>query len=56
MKISEHAGTDGTFFCYTQIDKNKNMAYIIVINCVTKDAQKGVFDLLLFMKKKYGNK
>jgi D-alanyl-D-alanine carboxypeptidase len=56
MKISEHAGTDGTFFCYTQIDKNKNLAYIIVINCATKDAQKGVFDLLLFMKKKYGNK
>lgn len=54
-KISEHAGSDGTFFCYTQIDKNKKKAYIILINCATEEAQKGLFELLKIMKKKFSS-
>ena len=53
--ISEHAGSDGTFFCYTQIDKRKKKAYIVQINCATEDGQKGLFELIKKMKKKYGS-
>ena len=55
MQISEHAGSDGTFFCYTQIDKIKKKGFIVQINCATKEGQKGLFELLKIMKKKYGS-
>ena len=54
MEISEHAGSDGTFFCYTQIDLKLKKAFIIQINCATPEGQKGLFALLKIMKKKYG--
>lgn len=54
-EISEHAGSDGTFFCYTQIDKINKKAFIIQINCATKEGQNGLFELLKIMKKKYGS-
>ena len=54
-EISEHAGSDGTFFCYTQIDKKRKKAYIVQINCATEDGQKGLFQLIKIMKKKYGS-
>lgn len=52
-QISEHAGSDGTFFCYTQIDKRNNRAYIIILNCATDEGQEGLFELLGIMKRKY---
>ena len=54
-EISEHAGSDGTFFCYTQIDKIRKKAYVAVINCATQEGQKGLFELIKIMKKKYGS-
>lgn len=54
IEISEHAGSDGTFFCYTQIDKTRKKAFIIQMNCATEGAQKGLFELLEIMKHKYG--
>jgi D-alanyl-D-alanine carboxypeptidase len=52
-KLSEHAGSDGTFFSYTLIDKKKNLAYIILINSATDEAQQGLFEFLKLIKKKY---
>jgi D-alanyl-D-alanine carboxypeptidase len=43
---SEHAGSAGTFYCYTLINKDKNIAYIIIANCATENALKGIFKLL----------
>lgn len=54
-EISEHAGSDGTFFCYTQIDKIRKNAFIIQINCATEEGQKGLFELLKIIKVKYGS-
>lgn len=54
-EISEHSGSDGTFFCYTQIDRIKKKAYIIQMNCATEDGQKGLFELLKIIKLKYGS-
>ncbi|TDQ08810.1 serine hydrolase domain-containing protein [Pedobacter metabolipauper] len=45
-QISEHAGSAGTFYCYTLINTDKNIAYIIIANCATENAQKGIFKLL----------
>ncbi|NRF40572.1 serine hydrolase [Pedobacter foliorum] len=43
---SEHAGSAGTFYCYTLINKDKNVAYIIMANSATEDTLKGIFKLL----------
>jgi D-alanyl-D-alanine carboxypeptidase len=43
---SEHAGSAGTFYCYTLINKDKNLAYIVIANCATENALKGIFKLL----------
>lgn len=53
QQISEHAGSDGTFFSYVQIDRKKNIGYIIIVNNGSKSAQKGVFKMLDILKKKY---
>lgn len=53
VKFSEHAGSDGTFYSYAFIDFDHSIAYIILINSGTENAQKGLFDLFNFMKKKY---
>lgn len=53
QKTSQHAGSDGTFFSFTQIDLNKKLAYIILINCATEEAQNGVFNFLEILKNKY---
>lgn len=44
--LSEHAGSAGTFYCYTLLNKDKNLAYIIIANCATDKALKGIFKLL----------
>jgi D-alanyl-D-alanine carboxypeptidase len=51
IKLSEHAGSAGTYFCYTLIDGIKNKAYVIVTNSATENAQKGVFELLKVLQK-----
>ncbi|MEP6803933.1 MAG: serine hydrolase domain-containing protein [Flavobacterium sp.] len=53
QKTSQHSGSDGTFFSFTQIDYNKKLAYIILINCATEEAQNALFDFLQIMKSKY---
>ncbi|RZK78669.1 MAG: class A beta-lactamase-related serine hydrolase [Pedobacter sp.] len=49
--ISEHAGSAGTFYCYTLINKDKNIAYIVTANSATENALKGVFKVLEVMIK-----
>jgi CubicO group peptidase (beta-lactamase class C family) len=51
--ISEHAGSAGTFFCYTQIDKDKGLAYIVVANSATPPAQKAIFSMVKKLKAVY---
>ena len=45
-QLSEHAGSAGTFYCYTLVNKDKNIAYIIMANVATEKALKGIFQLL----------
>lgn len=49
-QISEHAGSDGTFFSYAQIDRKKMIGYIVIVNSGTQSAQNGVFELINAMK------
>jgi len=44
--LTEHAGSAGTFYAYTLINKDKNIAYVILANSATEKALKGVFALL----------
>lgn len=44
--LSEHAGSAGTFYAYTLVNSDKNIAYIIIANCATEKALKGIFALL----------
>ncbi|MCZ4244798.1 serine hydrolase domain-containing protein [Pedobacter punctiformis] len=53
-QLSEHSGSAGTFFCYTLLDKNKKLAYIIVANSATQETQESIFKLLNILRKKYG--
>ncbi|MHA4896866.1 serine hydrolase domain-containing protein [Pedobacter sp. PWIIR3] len=48
---SEHAGSAGTFYTYTMLNKDKNIAYIIMANAATEKAQDGVFKLFREMVK-----
>lgn len=52
-EISEHAGSDGTFFSYAQIDRKNLIGYIVIVNSGTEKAQQGVFEMINLMKKKY---
>jgi D-alanyl-D-alanine carboxypeptidase len=51
IKLSDHSGSAGTYFCYTLFDSVKNKAYVIMINSATDKAQKGLFDLLAILRK-----
>lgn len=51
-QISEHSGSDGTFFAYTQIDRKNLIGYIVFVNSGTENAQKGVFEMIKEMKNK----
>ncbi len=51
--ISEHAGSDGTFFSYAQIDRDKLTGYIVMVNSGTPEAQKAVSEMIREMKRKY---
>ncbi|KZE78769.1 serine hydrolase [Myroides marinus] len=50
MKLYDHAGSDGTFFSYTQIDGLTNTAYIILANSGTTNAQQAVMKIVQEMK------
>ena len=50
LKISEHTGSDGTFFCFVQIDRIKHLGYVIMVNSGTKKAQEGVFKMMEILK------
>jgi D-alanyl-D-alanine carboxypeptidase len=52
-QLSEHSGSAGTFFCYTLLDKNKKIAYIVVANSATKETQESIFKLLKILRKKF---
>ena len=54
-QFSEHSGSAGTFFCYTLLDKKRKLAYIIIANSATRQAQQGIFKLLDKLKQKYGS-
>jgi len=53
---SEHAGSAGTFYCYTLINKDKNLAYIVTANSATEKALEGIFKLLELMIRKTESK
>lgn len=48
--ISEHAGSDGTFFSYSQIDRKKLIGYIVLVNSGAESAQLGVFEMINHLK------
>lgn len=52
-QISSHAGSDGTFFAYTVIDRKNMIGYIVIANCGTgsENAQKGVLEMFSELKK-----
>lgn len=51
-QISEHSGSDGTFFSYAQIDRKNLMGYIVIVNNASENAQKGVFEMIKKLKNK----
>jgi len=54
-EFSAHAGSAGTYFCYTSIDRKKYIAYIMFMNTSTKSAAEGARQLLKKLKHKYGS-
>ncbi|MTG98700.1 MULTISPECIES: serine hydrolase domain-containing protein [Myroides] len=50
ISVYDHAGSDGTFFTYTQIDGITNTAYIIMANSGTANAQQAVMKIVQAMK------
>lgn len=53
VQISEHAGSDGTFFSYVQIDRTNLIGYIVIVNSGTANAQEGVHAMMNILKKNY---
>lgn len=52
-RMSDHAGSAGTFFCYTLVDDTKGTAYVIMANSATAKTQEGIFTLLETLMAKY---
>ncbi len=50
-KVSAHAGSDGTFFCYALIDRENYVGYIVMVNSGSESAQKGISEMIKAMKK-----
>lgn len=53
VQISEHTGSDGTFFSYVQIDRTNLIGYIVIVNSGTASAQEGVHAMMNILKKNY---
>lgn len=49
-QISEHAGSDGSFFSYVQIDRSDLTGYIVLVNSGSIAAQNGVYEMINKMK------
>jgi len=54
QKLSEHAGSAGTFYTYALIDHHKNLGFIVIMNSGAKQAQQGLFKVLQLLRTKYG--
>lgn len=52
-QTSSHAGSAGTFYCVTFIDKKNKFAYVIAANAATAKAQKMIRDLAKQITRKY---
>lgn len=50
---TEHAGSAGTFFCYTLVDKTASTAYIIIANVGAECAEDAVRGMLKVLKAEY---
>ncbi|RYD50680.1 MAG: class A beta-lactamase-related serine hydrolase [Sphingobacteriales bacterium] len=46
QQLSEHAGSAGTFYCYTLINRKTGIAYVAVANCGGTQAEEGVLALV----------
>ena len=53
LQLTEHAGSAGTFYTYTLLDKKKKLAFILVANSSTTAAQNSLFELLKRLRKDY---
>ena len=56
LLLSEHAGSAGTFFCYTLNDYKQQLAFIIMANAATPQTQQAVFKLLDQLRRTYKDK
>ena len=54
LQLSAHAGSDGTFYAFAQIDRKNLIGYIVIANSGTEKAEKGVYEMLEVLKNKYG--
>jgi len=52
--ISAHNGSAETFYCYAYIINEIDRAYIVLANCGSEQANKGVRKLLMAIMEKYG--
>jgi D-alanyl-D-alanine carboxypeptidase len=53
--FSEHAGSAGTFYLYTIIDRKKGKAYIVGANAATPKTIEGIHELIKLLANKYGH-
>jgi len=53
IQLSEHSGSAGTFFCYSLLDKNRKIAYVIVANSATQESQESILNILNSLREKY---
>ncbi len=54
-KISSHSGTAGTYYSHVQLDRIKNIAYIIFTNSFDANTTQGVRLLMRKLKENYGS-
>ncbi len=54
-ELSTHSGTAGTYYSLVQIDRIKNIAYIIFTNSFNTNTQEGVRLIMRKLKEKYGS-
>lgn len=54
QQLSEHAGSAGTYYCYTLINRAQGIAYVAVANCGGVQAEEGVSVLARKLVAAYG--
>jgi hypothetical protein len=50
-EVSVHAGSDGTFFCYAQIDRETDVGYILMVNSGSESAPMCISEMIKAMNK-----